>query len=66
MFEELLRRHPTYEVTGDPVYVPSTLTREPRVAPDGPALGLSRDLSSRTFAAWGIGGGWVRAASRRA
>ena len=27
MLEELLRRHPTYEVAGDPVYVPSTLTR---------------------------------------
>ena len=27
VLEELLRRHPTYEVTGDPVYVPSTLTR---------------------------------------
>ena len=27
VFEELLRRHPTYEITSDPVYVPSTLTR---------------------------------------
>ena len=27
VFEELLRRHPRYEVVGDPVYVPSTLTR---------------------------------------
>ncbi len=27
VFEELLRRHPTYEITGDPVYVPSTLTK---------------------------------------
>jgi cytochrome P450 len=25
--EELLRRHPTYEVVGDPTYVPSTLTK---------------------------------------
>jgi cytochrome P450 len=27
VLEELLRRHPTYEVVGDPAYVPSTLTR---------------------------------------
>jgi cytochrome P450 len=27
VLEELLRRHPRYEVTGEPVYVPSTLTR---------------------------------------
>lgn len=27
VFEELLRRHPTWEVTGEPAYVPSTLTR---------------------------------------
>jgi cytochrome P450 len=27
VLEELLRRHPTYEVTGPPVYVPSTLTK---------------------------------------
>jgi cytochrome P450 len=27
VFEELLRRHPTYEVTGEPIYVPSTLTK---------------------------------------
>jgi cytochrome P450 len=27
VFEELLRRHPTYQLAGDPTYVPSTLTR---------------------------------------
>jgi cytochrome P450 len=27
VFEELLRRHPTYEVVAEPVHVPSTLTR---------------------------------------
>lgn len=27
VFEELLRRHPTYVVSGEPSYVPSTLTR---------------------------------------
>ena len=27
VFEQLLRRFPTYEVTGEPTYVPSTLTR---------------------------------------
>lgn len=27
VLEELLRRHPRYEVVGDPTYVPSTLTR---------------------------------------
>ena len=39
VFEELLRRHPTYEVVGEPEYVPSTLTRSlkrlPVVLEDG-------------------------------
>jgi cytochrome P450 len=31
--EELLRRHPTYEVVGEPTYVPSTLTKSLRELP---------------------------------